>query len=332
MLLYYIYKGREVSELLSREDVLLKEHTGYKPLFRRYFLSDIRQRELFPERNGAVSYIIQPPLGGEKLAGWMIMAPEKEVGESGGVSYWKTGKAEMLFHASQCLGEGDSYFQTRTLLDDYQKKLEKEGMDMEANCVRTWFYCDDIDHTYGGLVKARREWFAAHGMLPRTHYIASTGIGGKAPADGVIVSLDALSVRGNYSQQYLYGRTHLSATSDYGVTFERGVRLNFGKEPMVLISGTASINEKGQILHEGNVRAQTRRMWENVEVLLREGGAGWNDVKMILVYLRNPEDAETVGKMFAERFPQTPYILLHAPVCRPGWLVEMECMANIIEK
>ena len=31
--------------------------------------------------------------------------------------------------------------------------------------------------------------------------------------------------------------------------------------------------------------------------------------------------------MFAEKLKGIPYVILHAPVCRPGWLVEMECMA-----
>ena len=34
-----------------------------------------------------------------------------------------------------------------------------------------------------------------------------------------------------------------------------------------------------------------------------------------------------VKKMFEERFPRIPKVYLWAPVCRPGWLIEMECMA-----
>ena len=38
-------------------------------------------------------------------------------------------------------------------------------------------------------------------------------------------------------------------------------------------------------------------------------------------------DYAVVERMFAERFPHTPKVFLLAPVCRPGWLIEMECMA-----
>ena len=30
--------------------------------------------------------------------------------------------------------------------------------------------------------------------------------------------------------------------------------------------------------------------------------------------------------MYDKRFPHTPKVFVHAPVCRPGWLIEMECM------
>ena len=31
--------------------------------------------------------------------------------------------------------------------------------------------------------------------------------------------------------------------------------------------------------------------------------------------------------MYETRFHGKPYVIVHAPVCRSGWLVEMECMA-----
>ena len=68
-------------------------------------------------------------------------------------------------------------------------------------------------------------------------------------------------------------------------------------------------------------------MWENVGALLDAAGFGWEDVGQMLVYLRDPADYSVVNGMFEERFPDIPRIILHAPVCRPGWLVEMECMA-----
>ena len=68
-------------------------------------------------------------------------------------------------------------------------------------------------------------------------------------------------------------------------------------------------------------------MWENVETLLKEGDANFEDVMQVIVYLRDTADYEVVKALFAERFPNIPTVITLAPVCRPTWLVEMECIA-----
>ena len=133
-------------------------------------------------------------------------------------------------------------------------------------------------------------------------------------------------------QSYLYARTHLNPTYEYGVTFERGVKITYGDRTHLLISGTASINNKGEVVHVGDIRKQANRMWENVGALLNEGGATFDDVMQIIVYLRDTADYEVVRQLFAERFPNTPYVITYAPVCRPQWLIEMECIAVTTQK
>jgi len=76
----------------------------------------------------------------------------------------------------------------------------------------------------------------------------------------------------------------------------------------------------------GDIRRQTERMWENVEALLEEADCTFDDLGYIIVYLRDIADHAVVKKMHETRFPHMPKVFVHAPVCRPGWLVEMECM------
>ena len=128
--------------------------------------------------------------------------------------------------------------------------------------------------------------------------------------------------------QYLYAPTHLNPTYEYGVSFERGTRMDYGDRRQVFISGTASIDNKGNVLHVGDIRKQTERMWENVEVLLNEAECSFEDVGQMIVYLRDTADYTVVNRMFEERFPGVPKVIVLAPVCRPGWLIEMECMAT----
>ena len=69
-------------------------------------------------------------------------------------------------------------------------------------------------------------------------------------------------------------------------------------------------------------------MLDNVEALLCEASSGWDDVKMTVIYLRNTSDYVKIEPIFKHRFDnRIPYVITLAPVCRPGWLIEMECLA-----
>ena len=222
-----------------------------------------------------------------------------------------------------------SYMQTWQTLFIYIDILKLFQATLEGNCVRTWFFVRDVDTQYGGLVKSRRECFVEQRLTSETHYIASTGIGGSPYDPKALVQLDSYAMTGFEPQQqrYLYGLSHLNRTIEYGVTFERATLMQYGDRNHVFISGTASINHKGEVMYVGNVQQQTFRMWENVETLLNEGDMSYEDVMQIIVYLRDSADYEMVKGMFDQKFPHIPTVFTLAPVCRPTWLIEMECMA-----
>jgi enamine deaminase RidA (YjgF/YER057c/UK114 family) len=224
---------------------------------------------------------------------------------------------------------GQSAPTTTPLLQGYKQSLESRGLTLADNCLRTWFFVKDIDHNYQELVESRKAFFLNEGLTPQTHYIASTGINGNPLCPTDIVQMEAYTVEGLHPEQvqYLKGSSHLNPTSEYGVTFERGTLMQYGDRNHVYISGTASINNHGEVLHVGNVQQQTLRMWENVEALLGEGGMTYDDVMQIVVYLRDCADFQIVKQMFDEKFPRMPIVFTLAPVCRPTWLIEMECMA-----
>ena len=208
-------------------------------------------------------------------------------------------------------------------------QLIQEGCTLEANCIRTWFFVNDVDLNYGGVVRARNQFFFTQGLTVNTHFIASTGIGGRQQDPNVLSQMDNYAIAGVKKEQihYLYASTHLNRTSDYGVSFERGTQVNYADRRHVFISGTASINNKGEVVYPKDIIRQTRRMWENVEALLAEADCNFNDVAEMVVYLRDTADYELVRELYEERFAGKPYVIVHAPVCRPGWLIEMECMA-----
>lgn len=307
---------------------------GAVAVFKRYFLSDAaNQADLVltsDPSDCAKSIIEQPPLDSSKVALWAyLMTGVNTRVLPSGLCEVSHGSYRHLWNASAHNLAANSEYQTRLLFNEYIMQLAEEGCTLADNCLRTWLFVNDIDLNYGGVVRARNQVFFTQGLTHDTHYIASTGIGGRQQDPNVLCQMDNYAVAGITPRQvhYLYAPTHLNRTSDYGVSFERGTRVDYGDRRHVIISGTASINNKGLIMHERDVERQTDRLLENVEALLSEADCNFDDVAYMIVYLRDPADYLLVSDIFDRRFPGKPCVLVHAPVCRSGWLVEMECMA-----
>ena len=105
------------------------------------------------------------------------------------------------------------------------------------------------------MVKARKEVFITQNLTEKTHYIASTGIEGRHADPSVLVQMDSYAVDGLEPGQiqFLYAPTHLNPTYEYGVTFERGTAVTYGDRKQVFISGTASIDNRGEIVYPGDI-------------------------------------------------------------------------------
>lgn len=322
----FVSQLNRINEAENRLQALLP---NARVAFKRYFLSDATNQASYITITPGISIIQQPPLDGSKVALWLYlvegMTPTTENGmvictHNGYQHLWKMG-----MHANQ----GDSASQTRELLTEYENTLAQYGANLADNCIRTWFFVRDVDTQYAGMVRARRDNFTEQGLTANTHYIASTGIQGLPADQRAIIQLGTYALTGFEPQQqrYVKALTHLNPTIEYGVTFERGTVIEYGDRAHCYISGTASINNRGEVVHIGDILSQTERMWENVEMLLKEGEFNWHDVAQIIVYLRDTADYDIVQRLFKERFPNMPIVITLAPVCRPEWLIEMECIA-----
>lgn len=314
------------SSISSLEDGLahlLKsdELSGFRPVFKRWFLSDIHaQRGLIIGNDDIpTSYIQQPPMNGSKAVLWVWLMNDV----SGRYGYQFRGNM---------LSEADgSYMQMKEILEEYAEGLTACDMTVAENCARTWIYVRDVDVNYAGIVKARRELFNGWNLTADTHYLASTGINGLNAAPAHLVCMDAYAVKGLRQEeiQYLHALKNLSPTHFYGVTFERGTALHLEDRTQILISGTASIDKNGEIVCPGDIEKQTARTFINIEALLKEADATFGDIAQMIVYIRDTADYQAVKEYVDSRFPDVPKVITLAPVCRPGWLVEVECIAYV---
>ena len=122
-------------------------------------------------------------------------------------------------------------------------------------------------------------------------------------------------------------------------SFSRGMRIDLGNVVVLLISGTASIDENGVSVHIGDFRAQLHRTYQNITKLLAAEGATWKDIVRTTCYLRDIErDYEAFNeertKFFKEQGldPLPASTGIQAILCRPELLIEIEAIAMFRKK
>jgi len=143
---------------------------------------------------------------------------------------------------------------------------------------------------------------------------------GKAP-----VEKRAITNHGVLNEAYAYAKPS---------SFARGMRIDLNGLTILLISGTASIDENGISVHIGDFRAQLRRTYDNITGLLESEGCTWHDIVRTSCYLRDIDRDYDVfneerTKFFAEQgldpLPASTGIQAH--LCRPELLIEIEAIA-----
>jgi 2-iminobutanoate/2-iminopropanoate deaminase len=122
-------------------------------------------------------------------------------------------------------------------------------------------------------------------------------------------------------------------------SFSRGMRVDLGGGAvMLLISGTASIDEHGATVHVGDFRAQCGRTFQNITALLASEGVTWKDIVRTTCYLRdidrdyaqfNEERTAFYKEQGLDPLPASTGV--QAKLCRPELLVEIEAIAMFRE-
>ncbi len=338
-----------IEEIFAVYETALLENGLEQPTLQmiRFYLSDITndfpklaESELFDYvKNSAVSLVGQTPVNGGALGiiayhiksnnGYFSYKVNNDLTDYKNQDVFSAGKNYSMVW-NTCLVDNtsnNSEQQTTGIFDRTKSFLDKYSMTIRNNTVRTWIYCRDVDNNYAGMVKARRELFNTIGLTHETRYIASTGIEGKTVDPRCLIVMDALSI-GNICEEQLIrieAPENLSGTHHYGVTFERGTRICFGDRSHLHISGTASIDPAGKILFEGDVRNQLHRTIDNVEALLASQDADLTNMQYLILYMRDPKSYPLIEDIISLRIPSdVPLIVVEGPVCRPGWLVEIE--------
>jgi enamine deaminase RidA (YjgF/YER057c/UK114 family) len=178
----------------------------------------------------------------------------------------------------------------------------------------------DIDLSADALEEAR-----ALGLVDRA---ARSRVEGIDPVEGrAVVPKRAVKATDVLNEAYDYA--HPSS-------FSRGLRVELPGASMILLSGTASVDENGRTVYPGDFEAQCLRTYRNLTRLLAAEGASWHDVVRTTCYLRDIErDYDTfndIRTMFMTSIGLDPLPAstgVQTRLCRSDLLVEIEAMAVI---
>ena len=175
--------------------------------------------------------------------------------------------------------------------------------------------------------EAERQEMTALGVLsPAGALLAPPPVPG-GPSGRATVPRRAISAHRVLNEAYAYARP---------ASFARGIRVDPGDTSLLLISGTASVDEAGLTAHAGDFRAQLWRTYRNITALLDAEGATWHDIVRTSCYLRDIErdyrDFNAVRTAFFQWLGLDPLPAstgIQARLCREDLLVEIEAIAVV---
>ena len=98
----------------------------------------------------------------------------------------------------------------------------------------------------------------------------------------------------------------------------------------IFVAGQGPINPRTGSLELGDVRAETKRVFENIKAILQAAGSSLDQVMKCNVYLRDIKDFAAMNEVYASYFsaPFPARTTIQAGALPGGIAVEIECIAK----
>ena len=99
--------------------------------------------------------------------------------------------------------------------------------------------------------------------------------------------------------------------------------------PFITTAGLIATDADGNVVGEGDIRAQTRKTLENMKTALAAAGASFKDVVKTTVYLSDLANYKAVQPIYEEYFGENPAAraTIGAQMVLPSLLIEIEATA-----
>lgn len=115
-------------------------------------------------------------------------------------------------------------------------------------------------------------------------------------------------------------------------TYSQAVRVETGDAVWISVSGQIAIDREGNLVGPGDMRAQTRQVFENLNAILEANGATFADVVKIGTYLTTLDDLagmrEVRGEYLTAEPPASTAVQVVALVV-PDAMIEVDLLAVV---
>lgn len=103
-------------------------------------------------------------------------------------------------------------------------------------------------------------------------------------------------------------------------------------ERFIFVSGQVALDESGALVGKGDVAVQAEQVFKNIHRILRDCGAGIDDIVKITWYFRDLNDRALIAAA-RERFlgahrPASTAVAISRLVSE-DWLIEVDCVAAV---
>ena len=304
-------------------------------------VEEIRKRFL---ENENYSYLDGAPYWGEGISGVILHAVRFEEEDElvnldeNGVwgCIWKSNAADyIMLHSVRGNCTEDYYSQTKQMFENAYDILNKYGFSFN-NVIRTWIYINEILLQYNEFNRARNEIFTKYGLLktdreenPEDIFLpASTGIGcNNIFGCSAVTDFFAVKIKDSSKVKIVVetGKGQKSAYR-YGSAFSRSIVLSCEGVNYIYLSGTASINDKGETVYQDDIEGQIEKTFSVIDGLIKTYNAELRNVCEGIVFIKNENYYEDFIKFTEKNQLTLPTFCVKADVCRDDLLFEMDAI------
>ena len=100
---------------------------------------------------------------------------------------------------------------------------------------------------------------------------------------------------------------------------------------LLFTAGMVSLNEKGEIVGRGDIRAQTRQVLDNVKAIVEAGGGKMTDIAKTTVYITDLANFAAMNEVYKTYFASDPpaRATVKADLVNKDFLVEIDAFAVV---